>query len=79
MVPRPEADVDEERRHLYVAMTRARSYLFVTWARRRRGPTARSGTEQVWELRRHSCFLDSGSVESTDGASFLRARWPHGR
>jgi DNA helicase-2/ATP-dependent DNA helicase PcrA len=79
VIPRPEADLDEERRLLYVAMTRARSYLFVTWARRRRGPTARSGTEQVWELRRHSRFLDSGPVESTDGPRFLRERWPRGR
>jgi DNA helicase-2/ATP-dependent DNA helicase PcrA len=79
VIPRPEADGAEERRLLYVAMTRARSYLFVTWARRRRGPTARSGTKQVWELRRHSRFPDSGPVESTDGPNFLRERWPRER
>jgi superfamily I DNA/RNA helicase len=76
VIPRPQADLAEERRLLYVAMTRPRSYLFITWARRRRGPTARSGREQVWELRRHSPFLESGPVESTDGPHFLRKRWP---
>lgn len=79
VIPRPEADVDEERRLLYVAMTRARAYLYVSWARRRRGPTARSGTQQVWELRRHSRFLDGGPVESADGPRFLKERWPQGR
>jgi DNA helicase-2/ATP-dependent DNA helicase PcrA len=79
VIPRPEADVAEERRLLYVAMTRARSYLYITWARRRRGPTARSGTEQVWELRRHSRFLEGGPVESTDGPRFIGTRWPKAR
>lgn len=76
VIPRPEADVAEERRLLYVAMTRPRSYLYITWARRRRGPTARAGKPQVWGLRRHSPFLDGGPVESTDGPRFLRDRWP---
>lgn len=79
VIPRPEADLAEERRLLYVAMTRARSYLYVTWARRRRGPTARSGRPQVWELRHHSPFLNSGPVESQDGPHFLRDRWPRER
>ena len=43
IIPRPEAPMDEERRLLYVAMTRATEHLFLTWARTRRGPTARSG------------------------------------
>lgn len=38
IVPRPDGDLQEERRLLYVAMTRAREYLFCTWARRRRAP-----------------------------------------
>ena len=37
IVPRPDCDLQEERRLLYVAMTRAKEYLFCTWARRRRG------------------------------------------
>jgi hypothetical protein len=43
IVPRPDADLNEERRLLYVAMTRAKEYLFCTWAGRRSGPTARAG------------------------------------
>jgi DNA helicase-2/ATP-dependent DNA helicase PcrA len=33
IIPRPEAPMDEERRLLYVAMTRATEHLFLTWAR----------------------------------------------
>lgn len=44
LVPRPNSDLSEERRMLYVAMTRAKEYLYCTWAKRRRGPTARAGT-----------------------------------
>jgi ATP-dependent DNA helicase UvrD/PcrA len=76
VIPRPGLDLGEERRLLYVAMTRARSYLYLTWARRRQGPTARSGKAQVWELRNHSPFLDGGSVESQDGSTYIRNRWP---
>jgi DNA helicase-2/ATP-dependent DNA helicase PcrA len=76
VIPRPGLDLGEERRLFYVAMTRARSYLYLTWARRRQGPTARSGKPQVWELRQHSPFLDGGPVESTDGPAFIRRRWP---
>jgi DNA helicase-2/ATP-dependent DNA helicase PcrA len=77
VIPRPECDLAEERRLLYVAMTRARSCLYMTWARRRRGPTARSGKPQVWDLRKHSPFLNSGPVESADGPRFITRRWPH--
>ncbi len=68
IVPRPDGDSAEERRLLYVAMTRAKEYLYGTWARRRRGPTARAGATRVAHVRRHSRFLDGGPVESEDGA-----------
>jgi ATP-dependent DNA helicase UvrD/PcrA len=71
LVPRPNSDLSEERRILYVAMTRAKEYLFCTWARRRRGPTARAGDSSM-NRRRHSHFLDDGPVESEDGQEFLR-------
>jgi DNA helicase-2/ATP-dependent DNA helicase PcrA len=73
IVPRPEAELAEERRLLYVAMTRARRHLFVTWCQRRTGPTARSGAANVG-LRTHSNFLTSGPVRSRDGAGYLRTR-----
>jgi DNA helicase-2/ATP-dependent DNA helicase PcrA len=75
VVPRPDADVDEERRLLYVAMTRARRFNFVTWAGRRTGPTARAGAPRVRERRTESRFLRNGPVRTQDGAAFLRARW----
>ena len=74
IVPRPDADLSEERRILYVAMSRARDYLYGTWARRRRGPTARAG-QATLRLRRPSHFLRSGPVPSEEGRDFLARRW----
>lgn len=75
VIPRTDCDLGEERRLLYVAMTRAKEYLYVTWARRRSGPTARSGRGQVQELRRHSSFLQGGPVTSQDGDAYIGSRW----
>jgi DNA helicase-2/ATP-dependent DNA helicase PcrA len=75
VVPRPDCELAEERRLLYVAMTRAKKYLFGTWARSRRGQTAWSGKAQIGKYRRFSHFLDGGPVKSQDGAAFLRERW----
>lgn len=55
---------EEERRLLYVAMTRARKYLLLTWVARRKGSTARAGRVNVWGRRQHSQFLQNGPVES---------------
>lgn len=74
IIPRPEAPMDEERRLLYVAMTRATEYLFLTWARSRRGPTAHSGRGRANSRRHHSRFLDGGSVQSQDGNAYLAKR-----
>jgi DNA helicase-2/ATP-dependent DNA helicase PcrA len=74
IIPRPEAPMDEERRLLYVAMTRATEYLFLTWARSRRGPTARSGRGRANSRRHHSRFLDGGPVGSQDGNGYLAQR-----
>lgn len=76
IVPYPEADVHEERRLLYVAMTRARRHNFVTMARRRTGPTARSGTVDVQGRRRPTRFLSHGPVRVRDGPDFIKDRWP---
>jgi DNA helicase-2/ATP-dependent DNA helicase PcrA len=74
IIPRPVADLSEERRILYVAMTRAREHLFCTWARRRRGPTARSG-QATMDRRNHTTFFDGGPVGSRDGVQFIENRW----
>ena len=71
IIPRPDSNLGEERRLLYVGMTRAKEFLFCTWARRRRGPTARSGAPRIGMMRNHSTFLINGPVESQDGLSYV--------
>lgn len=74
IVPRPDVDLGEERRLLYVAMTRSKQFLYCTWVKRRSGPTARSGAPSTG-LRRFSPFLESGPVASQDGRAYMGARW----
>lgn len=71
IVPRPDADLSEERRLLYVALTRARKQVFCTWARKRYGPTARSGTASVGTRRQYSAFLRNGPVRTQEGNEYL--------
>jgi len=71
LVPRPGQDLSEERRLLYVAMTRSTEFLFLTWANRRTGPAARAGNPNPGR-RTYSEFLRGGPVESTDGSAFIR-------
>ena len=75
IIPRPTADLSEERRLLYVAMTRPRTRLVATWARRRYGPTARSGSPRVGTMRTPSSFVAGGPVVSVDGENFIKRRW----
>lgn len=76
IMPRPDADTEEERRLLYVAMTRARRFQYVTWATRRTGPTARAGAPRVGARRTESRFLRNGPVATQDGTSYIAERWP---
>jgi DNA helicase-2/ATP-dependent DNA helicase PcrA len=76
LIPRPNVNVQEERRLLYVAMTRAKKFLYCTWARRRTGPTARAGDPRVQERRTHSNFLEGGPVATEDGNQYIVRRWP---
>ncbi len=71
VIPNPRAGIDEERRLLYVAMTRSTEFLFVTWANMRTGYGARSGNANVQGRRQHCSFLDHGPVESEDGEQYL--------
>jgi len=77
VIPRPDCEIAEERRLFYVAMTRAKRYLFVTWARKRKGPTARAGAgareRRFGAYRRYSHFLDGGPIESQEGTAFIRS------
>jgi DNA helicase II / ATP-dependent DNA helicase PcrA len=74
IMPRPDADASEERRLLYVAMTRAKEFLFGTWAGRRFGRTARAGGQAAGEWREHSRFLTGGPVQSQNGLNYLATR-----
>lgn len=71
VIPRPSADLAEERRLLYVAMTRSTHFLFCTWARQRTGPTARSGKARVAMRRSLTRFLAGDTVETEDGGRFV--------
>jgi len=71
LIPFPQEDFDEERRLLYVAMTRSTEMLFMTWAKQRSGPTAHSGRPNHG-LRQHTSMLRGGPVESIDGEQFVR-------
>ena len=70
VVPWPGADVNEERRLLYVAMTRAKEHLFLTWVERRQGPAARSGRTNVGK-RRPSDLLWKGPIASESGDAYV--------
>lgn len=72
LMPMDGADQSEERRLLYVGMTRAKRFLFGTWAQMRRGPTARAGRGRINERRRACIFLDNGPVRSQDGKQYIR-------
>jgi DNA helicase-2/ATP-dependent DNA helicase PcrA len=71
VIPHPTGHPDEERRLLYVAMTRSTEYLYLTWSGRRTGPTARTGTPRVAAGRNRSPLLTHGPVTSTDGRAYL--------
>jgi DNA helicase II / ATP-dependent DNA helicase PcrA len=70
VIPWPGADFNEERRLLYVAMTRAKEHLFLTWVERRQGPAARSGHANVGK-RRPSDLLWNGPVKPESGPDFV--------
>jgi DNA helicase-2/ATP-dependent DNA helicase PcrA len=71
LIPRVDQDLAEERRLLYVAMTRSTDALFLTWVNRRRGPGARAGNPNTGR-RTYSEFLRGGPVESENGPSFVQ-------
>ena len=75
IIPRPGYDPREERRFLYVSMTRSKEFVYGTWARRRFGPTARAGEPRVQQRRSPSTLLDGGPVESQDGNTYVQNRW----
>lgn len=75
IIPDPRGDEDEERRLLYVGLTRAKRFCYVTWSTRRTGPTARAGAPRVRERRLVSRLLRGGPVETQRGEGYIRKRW----
>lgn len=71
IIPHPKGYHQEERRLLYVGMTRARDYLYITRCRRRTGYTARSGRQNVGGIRSSCPFLDGGPISQSDGEVLL--------
>lgn len=71
IVPLPSGERQEERRLLYVGMTRSREYLFLTRCRRRTGQSAHSGSGNVAGARKICPFLDGGPVSETDGNTYI--------
>jgi superfamily I DNA/RNA helicase len=71
VVPNPRnPDIEEERRLLYVAMTRPREYLFLTMARRRIGPTAFTGAPNPQERGRSEFFANT-AIAPVNGVLYL--------
>lgn len=75
IIPNPRSNEDEERRLLYVGLTRAKQFNFVTWATRRTGPTARAGMPRVQARRLLSPLLRGGPVETQNGQTYIANRW----
>jgi DNA helicase-2/ATP-dependent DNA helicase PcrA len=75
IIPDPRANEDEERRLLYVGLTRAKQFSYVTWATRRTGPTARAGAPRVQQRRLVSWLLRGGPVQTQNGQAYIRNRW----
>jgi DNA helicase-2/ATP-dependent DNA helicase PcrA len=61
---------DDERRLLYVSLTRARHFLFITHCRERIKSQAHSGSTAGEKARHLSSFLHGGPVQSRDGREY---------
>ncbi|MBI2691628.1 MAG: ATP-dependent helicase [Solirubrobacterales bacterium] len=70
LIPRENGDQREERRYLYVAMTRSTEVLAQTYAARRVGPQARAGRANSGRRSATALLRDTG-VDATDGAEWI--------
>lgn len=70
---RAEGDqVDDERRLLYVSLTRAKHYLFMTFCQRRTGPQQHTGRTSGQPRRTLTQFLQGAPVAPVPGAEYVR-------
>ena len=73
IIPHPKGQEEEERRLLYVAMTRAANMSILTFARRRKGQTARHGAANVNRPRGRCPLLESLPIgQYRDGQEIVR-------
>lgn len=63
--------MDDERRLLYVSLTRARHYLYITHCVQRTGQQMHSGSRSGSPRRSLTRFLSGGPVGSTPGGSYI--------
>lgn len=64
--------VDDERRLLYVSLTRAKHHLFVTYCNERTGPQQYTGRDSGTRARSLTSFLVDSPLPITDGRAFIR-------
>ena len=63
--------IDDERRLLYVSLTRARTHLFITHCQQRTGGQRHTGTTSGSLRRNLTQFLSGGPLRSEPAADFL--------
>jgi len=73
IIPRADADEEEERRLLYVAMTRSRQHLYLTMATTRTGPTAFAGGGNAGSSRSRCPFFAGTAMKPQPSEPFLSA------
>lgn len=70
---RAQADgIGDERRLLYVSLTRARHFLYITHCRNRTGPQRHSGRTSGRTQRHLTQFLSGGPLPSVPGPAYVR-------
>jgi DNA helicase-2/ATP-dependent DNA helicase PcrA len=63
-------DIDDERRLLYVSLTRAKHYLFVTYCQRRKDQQAWTGRDRGQERRTLTRFLEHAPLTPVPGVTY---------